>query len=232
MKKANWIRVFCYLGILVVFIALVQWKKADVMEKRTRDVVSIPSEIEQHGWPVDVEKIEVNDFKESLQFTLLFTGDSSRRHFYMSQKQRSQVKTGAEVLSLKGDRVLGRVSFVATQPDLDNGLYRGEVQWNPKLKLDTETMSSVNIVVRTLPQRVSVPVEALQIEGDDNYLWVDHEGSAQKVQIQVGALASGRYEVLKGLEPGDRVITNGFKVLEEGVRLRVRSCLGCEGENS
>ena len=82
-------------------------------------------------------------------------------------------------------------------------------------------------VTVTADPRVSLalPEAAVQPVGPRTYVWrVVPEGEALKarrVEVELGQRAGGYIEVLSGLEPGDRVITEGIIRVREGSDLKV-----------
>ena len=70
-----------------------------------------------------------------------------------------------------------------------------------------------------------MPEGALTPLGADTYVWVVADGAqgpvANRVKIDVGLRQAGRAEVLAGLEPGQRVVTEGALRLREGAPVTV-----------
>jgi len=75
-------------------------------------------------------------------------------------------------------------------------------------------------------EALSVPEGALQPLGADTFVWVVADGGqgqvANRVKIEVGLRQAGRAEVLAGLEPGQRVVTEGALRLREGAPIKVQ----------
>ena len=75
-------------------------------------------------------------------------------------------------------------------------------------------------------EALSVAEAALQPLGADTFVWVVADGEqgpvANRVKNEVGQRHDGRVEVLAGLEPGQRVVTEGALRLREGAPIVVR----------
>lgn len=226
-NKPSIYRPLTYIALFIISVVAIQLKKADVMADRTRDVVSIPREIDTHGRPVDVEKIGTVDLNDTLRFTLQ-SEKGSKASFYVSRSQVAKIKTGQKVLDSQYAETVGRISFVAGRANLSNGLYEVGVSLTPKGREKLKNFASVNVVVNTLKGRLSVSAESVQFEGDKSFVWVNREGRAERVEVNLGSLTGGRYEVLSGLEGEDLVVVSGQKALEIGSKLRVRDCKGCD----
>ncbi len=68
-----------------------------------------------------------------------------------------------------------------------------------------------------------VPEEALQSIQDRHYVWVvDSEQRAKRQQIELGMRKPGYVEARHGLDPGDKVISQGFTTLRDGVKVSPR----------
>jgi RND family efflux transporter MFP subunit len=71
-------------------------------------------------------------------------------------------------------------------------------------------------------QAVSVPSEALQVEGDKSTVWVIRSGMAQPVTVTVPLQEDGHSLVRGAIAPGDEVAISGMMGLTRGTRVEVR----------
>jgi len=75
-------------------------------------------------------------------------------------------------------------------------------------------------------EALSVPEVALQPSGPETFIWTVSDGAqgpvANRVKIEVGLRQQGRVEVLAGLQPGQRVVTEGALRLREGAPIKVQ----------
>jgi Cu(I)/Ag(I) efflux system membrane fusion protein len=78
---------------------------------------------------------------------------------------------------------------------------------NPDLKLKPEMYANVEMHI-PLGRRLVVPESAVLRTGKRNLVFVDRgEGRMEVRDIALGVKASDRYEVLRGLKPGEQVVT-------------------------
>lgn len=74
-------------------------------------------------------------------------------------------------------------------------------------------------------EALSVPEGALQPLGPETFVWIVSEGEngpvANRVKVEVGLRQEGRAEVLAGLQPGQRIISEGALRLREGAPVKV-----------
>ncbi|MES2045759.1 MAG: efflux RND transporter periplasmic adaptor subunit [Pseudomonadota bacterium] len=67
---------------------------------------------------------------------------------------------------------------------------------------------------------VSIPYAALLDDGGRSYVFVVRNGVARSVDVSPGNSSGDRIQILKGLNPGDRVVTEGGTALEDGMKVR------------
>jgi membrane fusion protein, heavy metal efflux system len=79
--------------------------------------------------------------------------------------------------------------------------------------LKPEMFASVKILSGESDKAVAVPRDAIIYEGEAARVWVVRDKDSEKAiklqRIKVGLTNGSAIEVLKGLAPGDRVITRG-----------------------
>ena len=81
----------------------------------------------------------------------------------------------------------------------------------------------LTVAIETQPRMgLSVPELAVIGEGDERYVFtVDEEGVAKRVQVRTGLRSGGRVEIVEGLQPGQRVVTEGVVKLADGMKVRL-----------
>jgi membrane fusion protein, heavy metal efflux system len=106
------------------------------------------------------------------------------------------------------------ISYVAAtfDPTIRRLLVRATVN-NAAGLLKPEMFASVKILAGEGDNAVAVPRDAIIYEGDAARVWAvrdkDHEKAIELRRIKVGLANGNTIEVLKGLSPGDRVVTKG-----------------------
>ncbi len=69
---------------------------------------------------------------------------------------------------------------------------------------------------------LSVPELAVIGEGDSRFVFVlDDEGKARRIPVRTGLRSGGRVEIVEGLRPGQRVITEGVVKVADGMAVRL-----------
>ena len=69
-------------------------------------------------------------------------------------------------------------------------------------------------------QALLVPEIAIVQVGQSSFAWrVKEDGSVEQAPVSLGARASGQVEILRGLEPGDRIVVDGTGKLRPGATI-------------
>ena len=132
--------------------------------------------------------------------------------------------TAAEVVldALPGDPVTAEVASIDPAPTLSA---RGGVAFTVRVPLPVTAsegllpgMSAiVGLTVREAPDVPVVPTAAvIRRDGGDAVWLVDDEDRARLAPVELGVLGDGVVEVVDGLDEGDRVVTSGADLVDEG----------------
>lgn len=70
-------------------------------------------------------------------------------------------------------------------------------------------------------QALSVPELAIVGEGQEQYVYVADGGKAKRIKVATGTRQDGRVEILSGLAPGQKVVTEGVVKLADGSPIRL-----------
>jgi len=96
---------------------------------------------------------------------------------------------------------------------------------NPEMQLMQGMFARGRIVVKTIPNVVTVPISGLleQVrENDSNTVFVvDEEQKAKLIRIKIGQRDARNAAVLEGAKPGDKVVVRGKEILSTGQPLQV-----------
>lgn len=92
---------------------------------------------------------------------------------------------------------------------------------NPDGKLKPGML--LTVAIETAPRMsLSVPELAVIGEGDSRFVYVvGEDGAAKRQQVRTGLRQAGRIEILEGLQPGQKVITEGVVKVADGMKVRL-----------
>jgi HlyD family secretion protein len=145
----------------------------------------------------------------------------------MAQDQAKDVKVGNEATLTPSDGsepVSGNVIIVSPAADPNTTTVQVWVEAdNPGERLRAGQSVRVSIVAATIDGAILIPASALlpNAEGETIVLVVDDKGIAHEKVVQIGVREPEMFQVVAGVEPGERVITEGGVGLEDKAKVRV-----------
>lgn len=100
---------------------------------------------------------------------------------------------------------------------------------NPDRRLRPGMMMTV--AIETAPRNsLSVPELAVVGEGERRYVFLLGDGNrARRTEVRTGLRSGGRVEILEGLRPGQRVITEGVVKVADGMQVRLGGTANAQG---
>ena len=127
------------------------------------------------------------------------------------------------VAAFPGEKFRGEVYFIS--PQIDEGTRTALVKAripNSDAKLRGGMFAGLDLTLQTRESAIVIPEPAVMSNGDNFSVFVvDEKGNAQVRAIEVGLRLPGRLEVLKGLNPGDKVVVEGTQKLRPGAPVKL-----------
>jgi multidrug resistance efflux pump len=121
------------------------------------------------------------------------------------------------------DRVFtGRIEIIT--PALELQSRTAEIQIsipNPGLVMKPGMFGRAEILLRSNPQAVLVPIQSLMSEGGQDWLYVLKDDQVARRPVRKGAVRDTVVEILQGIVPGEQVITAGQTALKDGAKVRL-----------
>jgi multidrug efflux system membrane fusion protein len=119
-----------------------------------------------------------------------------------------ELGTGAvTVLDNQIDTTTGMVRFRAEFPNADESLFPNQ-------------FVNVQVLVRTLQNVITAPVPAIQRGAPGTYVYLVNPNNTVSVRkVTLGQSQGGMVQIISGLKPGDRVVTDGTDRLSDGARV-------------
>lgn len=130
------------------------------------------------------------------------------------------------VTALDNRRISGKKHFLSMAPANTARLYNLELEVaNPDLSLLPGMFIRARIVRQSAEKALSVPLYSVIQRDGRMFVHVEEEGVARRRQVSLGILEKWRVQVKGGIRPGDRVIVEGHRNVEEGQRVHVARVL-------
>lgn len=146
--------------------------------------------------------------------------------FSVPERYSTLVRAGAPVsFEVAGGNAIYTGEVYAIEPRIDVStrtvLLRALCD-NPEGQLLPGTFARVRYEVSQDSQALLVPAIAVVSGLEERHVFVEKEGVARRVVVVTGARTTGEVQILKGLAPGDVVITSGIQQLRSGLAVAVR----------
>ena len=126
----------------------------------------------------------------------------------------------------EGRRLQARVADSLPQGEAGGGTVKLRLEVdNPKFTLRPEMLVDVELPVRVLPG-VTVPADALIDSGAHARVYVEHDGHIFEPRaVATGWRFGERIQILRGVEPGERVVVSATFLVDSESRLRAPASL-------
>ena len=66
-----------------------------------------------------------------------------------------------------------------------------------------------------------VPREAVVREGTKTHVWLNDEGKAKSVEVELGEAVGAKFSITNGLKAGDQLVIKGMGRLQDGMSLQL-----------
>lgn len=118
--------------------------------------------------------------------------------------------------------VKGKKVFLSRSPNSLARLYDLElVVPNPDGRILPGMFARVEIVKQIFEDAVVIPLYTVITQQDEKFVYIEKNGIAKKRDVELGLLSDWEIQVTKGLEPNDRLIIVGHRVLDDGQKVDV-----------
>jgi multidrug efflux system membrane fusion protein len=153
--------------------------------------------------------------------------------FSIPEQQLAELKQYSNSKSLKVDAVpqggtqhfQGRLTFIDNSVDLTTGTIKLKATFdNAAHVLWPGQFADVNLTLKSQPNAIVVPTAALQTSQNGTYVYVvDQDLTAKQQPVKVGWNVGEDTVIASGLQPGQRVVTDGQLRLTPGAKVDIKS---------
>jgi len=129
--------------------------------------------------------------------------------------------------------IVGRLDFTDQSVDPQTGSQTTRAVFpNPARTLAPGQFVRARITAGTMRGGVAVPTRAVQFKGEQASVSVIGQGNTLVARpIQLGTQVGGRWIVLSGLKPGDRVVVDGWQKVRPGQKVAPRDASARPGQH-
>lgn len=212
-------RVFIYGLVIFSFAGAVVIKQNVITRGRKRKIVSAPSEWEEKGKPVILEKVIKEDVNTYTKVTVT-QGERGFSYAYVPLSIQQELSSRQKVfLDNENKEPAGEVVEVSREIDLDTGMFLVKLKLKDGILADKDSRI-VYINTGTLRKTICLPSKIIFSDEDKYFVWVSKEGKAHKAYVKLGKANGYGVLIKEGLKEGDLVVIEGYTKLFEGNKLR------------
>lgn len=153
--------------------------------------------------------------------------------FSIPEQQLTELKQYSNTKSLKVEAApqgstqhfQGRLTFIDNSVDLTTGTIKLKATFdNAAHALWPGQFADVNMTLKSQPNAIVVPTAALQTSQNGTYVYVvDQDLTAKQQPVKVGWNVGEDTVIAFGLQPGQRVVTDGQLRLTPGAKVDIKS---------
>lgn len=124
--------------------------------------------------------------------------------------------------ALRDRTVAGTVHFLSSSPETVARLFRLELAVdNPNGEILPGMFFRADVVKKTVPDAIAVPFYSVISRNDEQYVYVERDGVVAKRPVEIGIMEQWMVEVTSGLRPGDRLVVEGHRDVEDGQKVKI-----------
>ena len=152
--------------------------------------------------------------------------DSSTIKTYINVPEMdiSYIKKGQNVTvsvdALPGKTWEGVIDFVSFKADRFSKTFEVKVLTDNKDgEIRAGMLARVSLLRRVVNNAVTTPLSAIINQGGERIIYVEKDGLAHVRTIELGVIDGDRAQITKGLEAGEKLITAGHTMVEDGMKV-------------
>jgi membrane fusion protein (multidrug efflux system) len=112
--------------------------------------------------------------------------------------------------------------FLSPAPENTARLYNLELKVdNPEGEILTGMFVRADIIKNQVENSIVIPFYSVISRNDEQYVYLEKDGIALKRAVSVGIMENWLVEVVEGLSPGDHLIVEGHRDVEDGQKINI-----------
>jgi membrane fusion protein (multidrug efflux system) len=126
------------------------------------------------------------------------------------------------VQALDDKQIMGRTHYLASSPENGARLYRLELAVdNGDHHILPGMFFRAQIVKKVYRNAVAVPLYSVIKRRNKQYVYVEKNGVAHQLPVELGIIEDWQVQVISGLSQGSRVVVEGHRDIDQGYKLNI-----------
>jgi membrane fusion protein (multidrug efflux system) len=127
-----------------------------------------------------------------------------------------------QIQALENRKISAKKHFLSPSPETVARLYNLELEIdNAAADILSGMFIRADIVKAVARDVLTVPFYSVISRNDEQFVFVEEEGEARKRVVSLGIMEKWMVQVTAGLQPGDRVLVEGHRDVENGQKINV-----------
>lgn len=134
-----------------------------------------------------------------------------------------RVKEVDVTIQALGNRVeTAKTHYLASAPESMARVYRLELEIeNRRRHIRPGMFVRANVIKKTIKDALSVPLYSIVSRNDEQFVFVARDNVVEKRPVKLGIIEKWQVQVTEGLEPGELVVVEGQRDVEDGQEIEV-----------
>jgi RND family efflux transporter MFP subunit len=143
---------------------------------------------------------------------------------WVSESEINYLKIGQPAFIRFGDvDFYGKIAEIGLAIDKYTKAFGVEVHFdNSKGLLKSGITTDLKVRIYKNPKAIVVPANLIQKSNGNSYVYVVVDNKAVMKEVKVGKQSDIEYEILSGLNIGDKLIVEGQGLLQDGVKVAIK----------
>jgi membrane fusion protein, multidrug efflux system len=175
------------------------------------------------GTIVDIMVNEGDNVKKDTHLFTVAQLNKVKAEIWVSSSEIRDVKIGMKsAVVCSGKEYYGKVTKAALSSDPYKQGFSVEMEFdNSKHELLCGVTNEIKILTYENPEAVVIQRTLANKDENGSYIFIEENGKAVKRYIINGMDSGLNYEINDGLKPGEKIITQGTALLEDGKKVKV-----------
>lgn len=146
-----------------------------------------------------------------------------RAKIWITEKENGDIKKGMNAEMEFGGKVYnGKIVEVSMAIDPNKQAFFAEVEFdNTGKELKSGVTVEIKILIYQNPKAITIPRNLVLNDENGQFVFVEKDGKAEKRYLSNSQESGIYFEISKGLQVGDKLITHGGSQLTDGAKVKV-----------
>ncbi|MCF8056937.1 MAG: efflux RND transporter periplasmic adaptor subunit [Desulfocapsa sp.] len=126
------------------------------------------------------------------------------------------------IQALDNKEIIAEKHYLSPSPETYARIYKLELAIdNSDGNIFPGMFVRADIVKKRVKNGISIPFYSVISRNDEQFVFVERDGIAEKRNVSLGIMEKWLVEITEGLQPGDRLIIEGHRDIEDGLKVNV-----------